>query len=128
VTFQWIDPKPHNDDSGTQRGFIAQDVERVFPNWVNDKGYTGPDGEFYRTLDLKQIEALEVESIRELKTENDKLTAQLNDLTKRMKTMEDAHRPPVAMSMSTDGVGTCIGGLAIGAAILLGRRKREQTS
>jgi hypothetical protein len=75
VTFEWIDPSLHDNDSGTVRGFIAQDVEGVFPSWVNDNGYTAHDGTAYRTIDLRQIEALEVESIRKLNAENVALRA-----------------------------------------------------
>ncbi|HXX38361.1 MAG TPA: tail fiber domain-containing protein, partial [bacterium] len=68
VTFEWKNPSEHENDARTQTGFVAQEVERVFPGWVRDDGYTAPDGEKYKTLELRQIEALEVESIRELNT------------------------------------------------------------
>ncbi|MFY9643351.1 MAG: tail fiber domain-containing protein, partial [Rhodomicrobium sp.] len=74
VTYEWIDPETHANQTGTQRGFIAQDVEKVFPGWVN----TDKDG--FKTLSVSQIEALEVESIRTLKMQNDMLAERVRDL------------------------------------------------
>ncbi len=58
VAFNWIDP---GKDSiyGMQRGFIAQDVETVIPEWVK----TGPDG--YKSLEKVGVEAVLVEAIKE---------------------------------------------------------------
>ncbi len=80
VTFQWIDPAKHGDQTGIQRGFIAQDVEKVFPDWV------GVDRDGFKTLSVQQVEALEVESIRTLKAQNEALEA-------RLKVPESAYRP-----------------------------------
>jgi hypothetical protein len=55
VTFEYTDPsKP-----GLRRGFIAQEVEKVLPEWVED----GPDG--YKRLTVTGFEALTVESLRQ---------------------------------------------------------------
>jgi hypothetical protein len=120
VTYEWIDPSLHEHEAGhgvgKQRGFIAQDVEKVFPNWVKDDGYTTPDGEKYRTLELRQIEALEVESIRTLKAENDALKA-------RMRALETG---PGLVVSSVNGLGFGIGGLALAGAIVFTRRKRSE--
>ena len=113
VTYQWVDPKEHNNDSTAQRGFIAQDVEKVFPSWVDKNGYTSADGQVYRTLDLRQIEALEVESIRTLKTENDLLRD-------RVAALEGGRRLLVS-GINLNGVG----GLAMAGALLVSRRRRE---
>jgi hypothetical protein len=50
VTFEWVNPEDHANQTGTQAGFVAQEVEKVFPNWVqevegaeHDKNLT-PDG------------------------------------------------------------------------------------
>jgi hypothetical protein len=82
VTFEWIDPSKygHQRELGTQRGFIAQDVEKVFPEWVDEHGYVSRDGEVFSTLDLHELEALEVESLRELKVRNDSLRAETEEL------------------------------------------------
>jgi hypothetical protein len=49
---------------GPQIGFIAQEVERVFPDWVSE----GPDG--YKTVGARGFEALTVEALRELRAES----------------------------------------------------------
>src|SRR5205814_299720 len=51
VTFEWEDPDAHGHQTGTQRGFIAQDVEKAFPGWV------GTDRKGFKALSLQQIEA-----------------------------------------------------------------------
>lgn len=60
VTFEYAHPDAGLHPEGTFTGFIAQDVEPVFPNWIghDDKGYmtVGPQG----------FEALTVESLRAL--------------------------------------------------------------
>ncbi len=61
VTFEWKDPEAHGErERGAQRGFIAQDVAAVFPEWVTD----GPDG--YKRLHVRGFEALAVEALRAL--------------------------------------------------------------
>src|SRR5687768_5367909 len=35
VTFEWKDPAKHVGRFGVQTGFIAQEVEKVFPDWVD---------------------------------------------------------------------------------------------
>jgi hypothetical protein len=79
VTFEWIDPQKHHHEreTGTQVGFIAQDLEKIHPQWVNPEGYRSKDGETFRTIDLHEIEALEVGGIRELKLRNDALEGRL---------------------------------------------------
>jgi hypothetical protein len=59
VTFEWIDPAEHGNHQGMQRGFIAQDVEKVLPEWV------GVDTKGFKTLNMTGIEPMLVESIRE---------------------------------------------------------------
>jgi hypothetical protein len=120
VTFEWKAPSEHENEAGrglgTQTGFIAQDVETVFPGWVKQDGYTAPDGQKYKTLELRQIEALEVESIRSLKSENDALK-------ERVAALENGRRPMIS---SMNGLGLGVGGLAIAGALVLSRRRRDQ--
>jgi hypothetical protein len=88
VTFEWINPADHADQTNVQSGFVAQDVERVFPEWVtrvsaseHDKALTA-DGKV-RSLSLPLgYEALVVESIKELRTENLELKARVEKLEK----------------------------------------------
>jgi hypothetical protein len=63
VSFQWRDPETRGNLSGPQFGLIAQEVEKIFPEWVSK----GPDG--YRELTIRGFEALVIEAMRELKSE-----------------------------------------------------------
>lgn len=120
VTFEWKSPEEHEGHTGTQTGFIAQDVQKLFPEWVKDDGYTAPDGQKYKTLDTRQIEALEVESIRTLKAKNDALE-------ERLKALEDGH--PIHASTGFNFGGTNVGllGLAAAIAYAASRRKAVET-
>ena len=60
---------------GTYTGMIAQEVERVFPEWISE----GTDG--YKRLTVIGFEGLVVEALRELRSEND-------DLRKRVAALE----------------------------------------
>jgi hypothetical protein len=115
VTFEWKEPAEHDNDSSVQRGFIAQDVEKVFPNWVNDHGYAAPDGQVYRTLELRQIEALEVESIRTLKADNDALRARIDAL--------EGNRRPRLAGLPMEGALFGFGLVALGGAFVVSRRR-----
>ena len=37
VTYEYIDPKSINELAGERIGMIAQDVEEVFPDWVDER-------------------------------------------------------------------------------------------
>lgn len=78
VTYNWQEPEKHGGASGPQVGFVAQDVEKIFPEWV------GSNKEGYKTLMIHGFEALAVESFRALKARNDKLEERLVDLTDRL--------------------------------------------
>ncbi|MDD5320320.1 MAG: tail fiber domain-containing protein [Methylococcales bacterium] len=67
VCFEWREPEKMGNLSGTQMGLVAQEVEKVFPEWVG----TGPDG--YRELTIRGFEALTIEALRELKAEIESL-------------------------------------------------------
>jgi hypothetical protein len=78
ASFQWKDPAKHANQTGEQIGFIAQEVEQVFPEWVASNA----DG-VKNLLHLRSVDALMVESIRTLKTENDRLRARIEALESR---------------------------------------------
>ena len=76
VTFRWKDSKKDS-TYGRVRGFIAQDVEKVIPEWVKTKS----NG--FKQLETIGIDALLVEAIKEqqamiekLQKENENLKAQ----------------------------------------------------
>lgn len=108
VTFEWKEPDDHN-GPGTQIGFIAQDVEKVLPEWVgaNDKGF--------KTVDKKGLDVMLVASVQALKRENDGLRARVNSL--------EAGRRPMISGVGEGGIG--LGLVAIAGALVITHRKRS---
>jgi BMFP domain-containing protein YqiC len=123
VTFEWREPAKHGNHAEKQIGFIAQEVEKVFPGWVRD------DNEGFKTLDVHQVEALEVESIRTLKDKNDALEAKNKALESRLENLETgAH--PIAAGF-TGGLGISPGNLSVAmlgmiGAFMVSRRKQNE--
>ena len=72
VSYDWIDQEKYG-NSGT--GFVAQEVEKVFPDWVEE----GEDGIKY--LKISGIEAYFVEAIKALQSEIEKLKQQLQAIS-----------------------------------------------
>lgn len=92
VSFEWKEPAKQGNLFGRQIGMIAQDVETVFPDWVS----TGSDG--YKTLTFRGFEALTVEALRELKTENETLKATCRSLEARLKILEAKLQAVIALN------------------------------
>ncbi len=73
VTFEWKDPKKLNAKDGKHIGFIAQEVEKVFPYWVD----TDKDG--MKWLSMEGVNAAFVQSFKEvalrLRSGNDRISA-----------------------------------------------------
>lgn len=65
VTYEYIDPKAINELEGMRMGFIAQQVEEIFPDWVE----MAPNG--FRRMTIRGFEALAVEAMRQLRAEKD---------------------------------------------------------
>ncbi len=65
VSFEYKEPEKIHELSGERIGMIAQEVEQVFPDWVE----SGPGG--YKRLTYRGFEALTVEALRELRDEKD---------------------------------------------------------
>ncbi len=76
VAYEWKKPEEHGNLTGPQIGMIAQEVEKVFPEWIS----TGNDG--YKLMGIRGFEALTVEALRELKKENDELKKEIELLKK----------------------------------------------
>jgi hypothetical protein len=74
IRFEWKEPEKMGDLRGPQMGLVAQDVEKVFPEWVSE------DPEGYRELTVRGFEALAVEAIRDLKKQVDDLKEQIDEL------------------------------------------------
>ncbi|MBI5654707.1 tail fiber domain-containing protein [Candidatus Uhrbacteria bacterium] len=94
VNFEWKNPELHGGVSGVDGGFIAQDVEKSFPNWVAKSIANGNDASLVNDGEIKVVQlpyeydALVVESIKELKAENDALKAQNETLELRLRVIE----------------------------------------
>jgi hypothetical protein len=109
VSFEW---KDDSRGKGPQMGFIAQDYEKVFPQWVVT------DSEGYKAISTSGLQALTVESIRALKAENDLLK-------QRVAALESGRQPRIA-GFNLNGVGFGVGGVGIGLGLVISRRKREE--
>ncbi len=66
VTFDYNNPKY---GSGRQTGFIAQEIEKVFPEWVSE------DSDKYKMIGFSGFESLTVQALRELRSEKDQQLA-----------------------------------------------------
>ncbi|MDX1555279.1 MAG: tail fiber domain-containing protein, partial [Xanthomonadales bacterium] len=71
VTFEYRDPEAIGEHSGERIGMIAQEVEPIFPDWVEERG----DG--YKSVTFRGFEALTVEAFRDLRAEKDAEIASL---------------------------------------------------
>ena len=70
-TYEYQEPARIGELPGTQTGMVAQEVEAVFPQWVDE----GQDG--FKRLTYRGFEALTVEALRELREEKDARIATL---------------------------------------------------
>jgi hypothetical protein len=77
VHFEWKEPETMGHLTGRQMGLIAQEVEKVFPEWVS----TGPDG--LKEMTIRGFEALAIEAIRELKSEISSLRTRLDEMERQ---------------------------------------------
>lgn len=87
VTFLWRDPASQGGISVTQMGLIADDVQKVFPQWV------GRDARGFQTLNVGGFEALTAEAMRELREEKDceieDLKSQISELREMIKALSE---------------------------------------
>jgi len=79
VTFEYLDPAAIRELPGVQTGFIAQEVQAVFPEWVDEAA----DG--FLRLSERGTTALFVEALRELRAENDAALAAVQAETDRLR-------------------------------------------
>jgi Chaperone of endosialidase len=70
VTFEYIDPASINELPGTRTGMIAQEVEKVVPDWVE----AGSNG--MKRVTYRGFEALTVEAFRDQQRDIDSLRAE----------------------------------------------------
>jgi hypothetical protein len=81
VLYEWKKPEQHGNLTGPQIGLIAQEVEEIFPGWVD----TNTDG--YKTLTIRGFEALTIEALKELKAENQALKQRCEVLESQLKAL-----------------------------------------
>jgi hypothetical protein len=108
VTYEWKEPTDHR-PAGTHTGFIAQEVEKVKPEWV------GTDDQGFKNLNTNDLPVLLVDSVRTLKIEND-------ELRDRVRALEAGRRPMIS-GFGEGGIG--IGLFAIAGAVLISQRRRS---
>jgi hypothetical protein len=100
VTFEYTHPDNGMHPKGTFSGFIAQEVEKVFPNWI------GHDNDGYLTVGPQGFEALTVEALRELKTtENDKVAALERDNAELRKLVADQAKAVADLRREVASIG-----------------------
>jgi hypothetical protein len=85
VSFEWKDTMGHPARMGPQIGMIAQEVARVFPEWVS----TTPDG--HKEMTVRGFEALAVEALRELHAELRELRSRVHSLAKEARGEATGH-------------------------------------
>ena len=97
VTFEYKEPEKVGELPGIHTGFVAQEVEKVFPAWVG----TRPDG--FKFVAPTGFKSLAVQALRELRAEKDAeiarlsadnaaLKKQLTDMDARISRLETADR------------------------------------
>jgi hypothetical protein len=85
VTYQWKknEFKDYRFNDRRQIGFIAQEVEKVFPELVST------DKEGYKSVDYDKFTAILVEGMKQLKSDNDALRKENETLKQKMASLED---------------------------------------
>ena len=102
VEFEFIEPRKTDHEDRVYAGFIAQEVEKVFPEWVS------ADTNGFKRIALQGFESQAVQALRELRAEKDKQVkaledklstqaAQLAAQEKRLAALEKAVQQPVSV-------------------------------
>ncbi len=78
VQFKWKNPEEHGNQTGLQGGFIAQEMQALFPGWVSEVDPQGDDADLVdgKALALQlpfEFNALVVKGIKEQQEEIDSL-------------------------------------------------------
>ena len=78
VTFEWKSPEEHGNRTGLEKGFIAQEVEKVFPEWV------GTDTNGFKYIEPAGINAVLVEAIQEQQKMIDQQQKEIEELKSKV--------------------------------------------
>ena len=89
VSFEFKDPQAIGELPGPRIGFIAQEVEQVLPDWVDE----GADG--YKRLTVRGFEALAVEALREVVRDARAKDERIAELEERLRRLEAAIPPGI---------------------------------
>jgi hypothetical protein len=143
VTFEWVNPEQHS--AGTRAGLLAQELEEVFPDWVEEYEVQGsdkeliPEGEKAKAVHFPHdFNAYVIEAIKTLDAENQALSAtvqeqdatiaalqqQNSDLEARLTALERA-----AGTTNNPTYNLSLGGLFLGSLLVVGivaNRQRKQ--
>jgi hypothetical protein len=102
VTYQWKNPETQGDMAGTYTGMIAQDVEKMFPEWVRE------DANGYKTLTVIGFEGIVVEAVRELRAEKDAEIAELREVINEMRAEIDALKAERGRTIAAGGYASSL--------------------
>ncbi len=94
VTFEYIDPEKIHELPGERMGLIAQEVEKVFPDWVE----TGPNG--YKRVTVRGLEALVVEALRQVRSEQSEAKREQEQELAKLKREKDAEIEELKQSLA----------------------------
>jgi hypothetical protein len=101
VTFEYANPDSYQLPAGRHTGFIAQEVQQIFPDWI------GSTADGYLTVGPNGFEALTVEALRELRAEKDAEIAALQ------RNLEEAGERNAAMQNRLDDLAAEVHRLAV---------------
>jgi hypothetical protein len=101
VTFEYKEPQQINELPGEQIGMVAQQVEEIFPQWVDQRA----DG--FKAVTYRGFEALTVEAFRQLRQEKDAEIARLSEENASLKQLL------VAVSARLDRMETTVATLTM---------------
>jgi Chaperone of endosialidase len=114
VMFEWKDPTARGHSEKPQMGFIAQDVEKVRPDWVST------DDQGYKAINMDRLPVMLVASVRTLKAEND-------SLRERIEALESKRAASSGPSwLGWNGPSGLLGGALLGALGMLVVARRKQ--
>ena len=93
VSFEYKDPEAPGARPGTQIGFVAQEVERIFPDWVSTdaKGTKMLSIRGFESLTVAALRALQAEKdaqVKRLETQNAELKQKTSELETRLAALE----------------------------------------